>query len=299
MELTLGKHHVVITHENKILFPKSKITKKMLAEYYLLIAPLMLPLIKDRPISMKRFPKGIGEEGFFQKNVSEGVPKWVKTVQVTRKEKENIHMVICNDKATLLWLVNQNCITPHIWLSRYDQPQIPDRMIFDLDPPTHGNFSMVIQGAHLLREILEDKLQLKTFINTTGSRGLHVVVPIKRENTSDEVRHFAHNIASYLVQQDPKLFTIESRKNNRGKKLYIDVLRNGYGQTAVAPYSVREHEGAPIALPISWSDLKKRHLTSDYFTIKNIKQYLSSAKNPWKDLNKSSQSLQKLLNKEL
>lgn len=293
MKLSFGRNTIEITHENKLLFPKSKITKKDLALYYQDVSEYMLPLIKDRPISLHRFPQGIGEEGFFQKNVPEGHPAWVKTVKVHRQEKESIQMVLCNHAATLLWLVNQNCITPHIWLSRIDRPEHPDRLIFDLDPPPKKGFEVVVKAAQTLREVLEEELHLPTFVNTTGSKGLHLVVPIKREWDFEKTRHFAHGIAELLVKRYPDEYTIETRKDKRRGRVYIDTIRNAYGQTVVAPYAVRAIEGAPIATPLHWEELKNKKLNSQFFHIGNIRKRLSSFKNPWALIEKKSCSLKR------
>ncbi len=280
---------VTITHPDKLLFPKSKISKKEMADYYQKISKRMLPLIKDRPISMKRYPQGITGLGFFQKNAPEGHPNWLKTARVGREGKGAIQMVLCNDLATLTWLANQNCITPHIWLSRIDKPRTPDRLIFDLDPPPKAGFKSVVEGAKALKELLEKKLKLKAFVNTTGSKGLHVVVPIKREFDFNEVRHFARQVAMMLVKSNPKKYTLEARKEKRRGRLYIDVVRNAFGQTVVAPYAVRALEGAPVATPIFWEELNNPSLKSNSFTIRTIKGRLK--KNPWAQLERSSKSL--------
>lgn len=284
---------VTITHPDKLLFPKSKITKRELSDYYRMIAKRMLPLIKNRPISMKRYPQGISKISFFQKNAPAGHPDWLKTVRVGRQGKEDIHMVLCNDLATLMWLANQNCITPHIWLSRIDKPRYPDRLIFDLDPPPKGGFQDVVGAAKALKEILEKKLKLKTFVNTTGSKGLHVVIPIKREFDFDVVRKFARSIASLLAKSDPKKYTTEIRKEKRKNRIFIDVVRNAFGQTVVAPYGVRAMEGAPVATPIYWEELKNKSLKSTSFTIRNIKSRLK--KNPWANLERSSKSIKQAM----
>jgi len=286
MKIKAGKYTVEITHPDKVLFSKGKITKQELAEYYRDVSSLMLPHIKDRPISMKRFPRGIKEEGFFQKNAPEGMPSWVKTATVKRKEKESIQMILCQEKATLIWLANQNCITPHIWLSKIDKPDLPDRMIFDLDPPPRKGFAAVVEGALMLREILEKEHKLKTFVTTTGSKGLHVVVPIKRKLHFDDVRRFARDIAQTLVETDPKKFTTEARKEKRKGRLYIDTMRNGRGQTVMAPYSVRPLEGAPIAMPLFWEELKDKSLRSDTYNIRNFRK--RGKKNPWAGMDRNA-----------
>ncbi len=278
-----------ISHPDKILFPKDKITKQELADYYASVSRLMLPLIKNRPISMKRYPRGIKQPGFFQKNAPEGMPSWVKTSKVSRKEREAIHMILCNDKKTLLWLANQNCITPHIWLSRVDKPLFPDRMIFDLDPPPRKGFKDVVEGAFMLKQALEKTFKLTPYVTTTGSKGLHVVVPIKRTRHFDEVRAFARSVAEHLVEYDPKKFTMQVRKNKRQGRLFIDILRNGEKQTVMAPYSVRPLDGAPIATPLSWDELKKSDLRSDTYNIRNFHKRLK--KNPWAGMDRSAKNL--------
>lgn len=289
MKLRAGGHAIEITHADKVLFPKGKITKEELARYYAKVARLMIPLIKDRPISMKRYPKGIKQGGFFQKNAPETLPSFVKTASVSRKEKGAARMILCNNVATLIWLANQNCIAPHIWLSRIDKPDIPDRMIFDLDPPARKGISAVIEGALILRQFLEKELKLKTFVNTTGSRGVHVVVPIKRGYGFKEVRAFAKAAAEELTSRHPKLFTHEVRKNKRGGKIYLDIMRNGYGQTVVAPFAVRPKEGAPIALPLSWSQLKNLS-SADAFTLRTF----SIRTNPWAGMTRAARSIKGL-----
>jgi len=278
---------VEITHVDKLLFPKDKITKADLIKYYELAAKRMLPLIKDRPITMKRYPNGIKKEGFVQKSASDYFPKWIKTVSVGRKGKSAIKMVLCNDKDTLKYLANQACITPHIWLSRKDSPDCPDRMIFDLDPPGK-NFALVLEAARDLRELLEKDFKLKAFVMTTGSKGLHVVVPIKREHTFDEVRGCAKAIGSLLVEKKPGKYTLNPRKTARGKKLFIDYMRNGYAQTTVAPYAVRALDGAPIATPITWREVTSS-LTAQKYHLKNISKRLT--KDSWSGMQRSSKSL--------
>ncbi len=204
--MKVGRFTVALTHPDKLLFPKSKITKEDLAAYYIDAAPKMLPHLRGRPISMVRYPQGISGEGFFQKHAPEDLPNWIRTVTAKRKEKESIQMLLCEHAATLVWFVNHYCITPHIWLSRIDKPRLPDRMIFDLDPPREKCFQMVVEGALALREILEDKYKLKAFVSTTGSRGLHVMVPIRRKHDFDVVRTFARSIAEefeILIQLAP------------------------------------------------------------------------------------------------
>jgi bifunctional non-homologous end joining protein LigD len=276
------------THVDKILFPKSKITKEKILLYYEKIAPLMLPLMQDRPVSMLRYPDGINGEGFYQKNVSEYFPKWIETVKIARKGEKDINMLLCNNKETLLYIANQGCLTPHLWLSRKDKLDYPDRLIFDFDPPSAKAFPKVMQAAKEMRSILED-VGLTPFVMTTGSRGLHIIVPIKREHPFEKVRAFAKKTAEFLVSKDPESYTTEVRLNKRKGRIFIDYLRNAYAQTAVAPYAVRAIEGAPVAAPLDWSEVKKE-LLPQKFTIENIVQR-ATKKNPWKNLEKSAKKL--------
>ena len=272
---------VEITNEDKVLFPKDKITKGDLIAYYATVAFRMLPLIKNRPISMKRYPDGIKKQGFVQKQVSDYFPDWIKTKAVKRKEKASIKMLVCNDKDTLRYLANQACITPHIWQSTLDSLKMPNRMVFDLDPPGK-DFVSAVEGAKFLREVLEHDFRLKSYVMTTGSKGLHVVVPLKPIHTFEEVRNFAKRIGKILVDEEPAHYTLIPRKSERRSKLFIDYLRNGYGQTAVAPYAVRALDGAPVAIPLSWNELNAS-LSPQSFTLKTIKRRLAKT-DPWKGM---------------
>ncbi len=193
-------------------------------------------------------------------------------------------MILCEGKETLLWLANQNCITPHIWLSKMDKPDLPDRMIFDLDPPTAKQFPIAVEGALYLRKIIETHGKLKAFVMTTGSKGLHVVVPIQRKHSFDHVRSMAYEIAKRLALEHPEKFTLEIRKNKRKGRVYIDTLRNGFAQTTVAPYAIRAIHGAPIATPLFWEELKDKNLRPNSYTLRNISSRLK--KNPWAGIEK-------------
>jgi len=301
-KIKVGRRTVRITHGDNILFPKSKITKDELIKYYHDIAKLMLPHMKNRPLTLQRFVDGIGKEGFYQKNASDYFPAWIKTKAIKKKEDGTVNYVVCNDGATLLYLANQLTITFHLWLSKIDKLTYPDKMIFDLDPSVKG-FAVVRTAARHLKKVLEDELGLITFLMTTGSRGLHVVVPLRRTADFDTVRQFARDVANVLVARYPKALTTEMRKAKRGKKIFIDYLRNAFAQTGVAPYSVRAKEGAPVATPIEWKELGTVH--PDTFTIKNIFKRLSRKSCPWQNVYKQVCSLVRarkrldgLLNKE-
>jgi len=298
MQRKVGNYIVETTNEDKILFPKSKITKKEFLDYYERIAAIMLPYVMNRPLSMQRFPQGIKGKGFYQKNTPDYFPQWVARFTVEKQEDGTVSYVLANNAATLVYLAQQDCIAMHPWLSLKDKSHIPDHMIFDLDPPKKNDFKRVVAAALALKEIVES-LGLVPFVKTTGSKGLHIMIPIKREYDFDEVKSYASSIADVLVAKEPQYYTREVRKDKRRGRVFIDVLRNTYGHTAVAPYSVRAYEGAPIAAPLEWDELKNAKLTSQKYTIKNIFRRLSKLQDPWQGAFKHARSLRALKKKLL
>jgi len=285
----IGKRSVELTHEDKILFPKDKITKSDLIAYYQHIAPVMLPYMKNRAISLVRHPDGISKKGFFQKNIADYYPDWIEWVKVSKEAGFNKN-VLCNNAATLVYLANQACITFHVWLSTIKKLNYPDRIVFDLDPATDKDFNRVKKTALELKEIIES-LGLVPFAMVTGSRGMHITIPIKPEYDFDHVRAFARSVADFLVQRDPKNLTTEIRLAKRKGRIFIDVARNAYAQTSVAPYSVRAKPGAPVATPVMWDEVAVKKLTPNQFTIKNIFARLKKIGDPWKNIKRSARSL--------
>ena len=285
-------HTIELTNQDKVYFPKSCIAKGELIAYYKAIAPFMLPYTKNRAISMQRFPDGITKEGFFQKNASDYFPDWITTIPIKNHGDSTVKYVVINDKATLVYLANQGNITPHTWLSKTDKIDYPDRIIFDLDPAGNASFKDVQWAASALKTFLEDTLNLPTFVMLTGSRGAHVIVPLKPKQTFDEVRTFALDCAQVLTEQSPNKVTVAMNKSDRGNKIFIDWLRNGFGATGVTPYAVRAKEGAPVATPLTWNDFL--HATSSQqYTIRTIFAYLDTHSNPWENLKKQAVSLTK------
>jgi bifunctional non-homologous end joining protein LigD len=278
-----GRRDVEITHPGKVLFPDDGITKEDLAAYYRDAAGRMVPLVRDRPVSLQRFNNGIGGEGFFQKNVAKGVPPWVKRVEVPKRGGSLWH-VLANDAATLVWLANQNAITPHVWLSRADRPERPDRMIFDLDPPRDDEFSLVRRTARELGDVLREA-GVEPFAMTTGSRGIHVVVPLQRRYAFDQVRDAAVAVAEQVVERRPRDLTLEFYKRKRDGRLFVDVNRNGYAATAVPPYAVRARPGAPVATPLHWDELSDRRLSAQRWTIRTV---LDRDADLWKDIGRAA-----------
>ncbi|MDP3889079.1 MAG: non-homologous end-joining DNA ligase [bacterium] len=290
-KIKIGKYTVELTHEDKVLFPKEHITKRELINYYRRIASVMIPHIENRPLTMHRFVNGIDQEGFYQKDAADYFPLWIVRKPLKKKEDGVVRYVICNNAATLVYLANQLSITQHVWLSKINKLNYPDRMIFDLDPSPGVTFSTVRWVAKKLKELLEE-LAFKPFVMTTGSRGVHVVVPLKPVHTFDMVRDFARDVAYILAREYPQKITIEMRKAKRGKCVFLDTLRNAFGQTGVAPYSVRAKSGAPVATPIAWDELfKKGGITPQKYTIKNIFRRLGAQGDVWENIDSSACTL--------
>jgi len=287
----IGNRTIAMDNLDKVIFPEIEYTQGDLLEYYRQISDVMLPYMENRPLTLQRFPDGITEEGFYQKAAPDYFPDWISTTSIKLGKGGRQKQVICNNVATLAYLVDQGCITFHIWQSREDKINHPDRLIFDLDPPD-DNFSLVKEAAFKLKDLLEE-LELNPFVMTTGSRGLHLVVPLRRSHTFDEVRSFAKKVADYLAEKNTDLFTTDVRKKKRNNRLFLDYLRNAYGQNSVAPYSVRAKPEAPVATPLDWSELKNKGLNSQTYTVKNIMRRMGQKEDPWKGMQKHACLLDK------
>lgn len=276
--LRAGRHTVRLNRPDKVLFPDDGLTKAGLVAYYRRVAPLMLPHLRGRPLMLELHPDGLGGGTFMQKEIPAHYPQWIHRAQVG-KEGGTVTHVLCDDTATLLHLAAQACVTPHRWLARADRPHHPDRLVFDLDP-SGDDFEAVREAATWLGELL-DQLRLPFRLMTTGSRGLHAVVPLDRSADTDEVRAFARDAADLLAARHPGELTTAARKTDRGDRLYLDIQRNGYAQTAVAPYAVRALPGAPVAAPISRDDLADGALTARRWTAADAGDLVRA--DPWKD----------------
>ena len=284
---------VVIEADNldKVLFPKSGLTKEDLISYYRRISDTMLPHVRDRAVSMERYPDGISEQGFYQKEAPDHFPTWVNTKRLKNRGEGHTTYTVVNKAATLVYMADQAVVTPHVWLSRVDRPEKPDRLIFDLDPAAE-DFGPVRRAARTLRAALED-VGLAPFLMTTGSRGLHVVVPLDRSSDFGDARAFAEGIAELVAAERPDELTTEQRKNKRRGRLFLDTARNAYGQTGVAPYSVRARTNAPVATPLDWDELGNSALTSDMYTVSSIFRRLGQREDPWKGIGRHARGLEK------
>ena len=281
---------VRLSRPEKILFPEDGVSKADLATYYSRVAGRMLPFLRDRPISMTRFPDGITGHSFVQKNVPEYFPDWMRRVEV-KKQDGIVEHVICDKAATLVYLANQACIEPHAFLSRAGRLDFPDQLIIDLDPPGEERFPDARRAALWVRELLEGDLGLRGYVRTTGGNGLHVHVPLNRQAGFDAVRDFAHQVARVLAARHPDVLTAEQRKDKRGDRVYLDMMRNGYAQTAVASYAVRACTGATVATPLSWEEAEDDGLTPRRFTIRSVLD--REPPGPWDGFARHAQGLTK------
>lgn len=293
--MRIGRREIELSHADKLFFPadarfrQDGLTKGDLIRYYARIANTMLPFLRDRLVVMHRFPDGLAGEGFYHKEKPDYFPDWVDGETVRNQGGTDTTYVICQEPAALVYLANQACVTLHLWLSRRDALDRPDRLIFDLDPPGE-DFGAVKRLALEMRALLGD-LGLAAFAMTTGSRGLHVVVPLDRSQGFDGVRDFARQVARVIVSRHPDEVTIEARKAKRGQRIFVDVMRNAFGQTAVAPYSVRAKRGAPIATPVAWDEVKRSRLGPQSYTIGNIFRRLGRKPDVWAGMMDRAQSL--------
>jgi bifunctional non-homologous end joining protein LigD len=279
----------MITHPEKILFPDAGITKGELASYYEMIAPVMLPHLRRRPITMERFHRGIGAPGFFQKDVIKGFPEWLERVEVP-KHGGTVHHPIANDTRSLLWLANQNSITIHVWPSRMPNLYNPDICIFDLDPSKEDDLETLVKAALNLRDLLAE-LGLPSWIKTSGSKGFHIAVPLDGKSDFGTVAQFAHVVGKILVQRDPDNLTQEFSKVDRGGRILVDTGRNGYSATYAATYTVRAKPNAPVSAPCTWEELEKGDVGPRTFTLRTMAQRVSDVGDVWSDLLKKKRSL--------
>lgn len=285
----IGTHKIKITNPDKVLFQEEGITKWEVVEYYERIAETMLPHIKDRPLALQRFPEGIKEPGFFQKEAPEYFPDYLERVKVPLDDGSKQEEALCNNVASLVYLASLGTITPHIWLSSAGALRKPDKLVFDLDPSDEDDFATVKDGARSLRAMLED-LGFTCHVMTTGSRGLHVAAPLRPEHDFDETKEFARTVAHALEQSDPN-FTTKLRKEKRRGRIFVDYLRNEYAQTSVAPYALRAKPGAPVATPLEWEELSDSKLDPQSYTIANIFKRLGRKGDPWADFGRHKSSL--------
>ena len=280
----------MITHPDKVLFPDDGITKGELAAYYEAIAPIMVPHIRGRPVTMERFHHGIAEKGFFQKDVSKGFPAWLERVDVPKKDG-TVHYPLVNDTRSLLWMANQNSITPHVWTSRAPRLHQPDLCVIDLDP-MEDEPEVLRDAALAVRDLLLE-LDLTSWVKTTGSKGFHIVVPLDGELGSGEVYEFGDAVGKVLVGRDPGHLTREFAKVDRKGRIYVDTGRNGFGATFAAVYAVRPKPGAPVSAPCTWDELARGDASPRTFTLRGMANRIAEVGDLWSGMR--GQSLERAI----
>jgi len=279
----------MISHPDKILFPEDGITKGELASYYEMIAPVMLPHLRGRPITMERYHRGITAPGFFQKDVVKGFPEWLERVEVPKKDG-TVHHPIANDARSLLWLANQNSITIHVWPSRAPNLYYPDICVFDLDPSNENEPERLRNAALMVRDFLGE-LGLTSWVKTSGSKGFHIAVPLDGKSDFGVVARFAHVVGRVLVERDPENLTQEFSKVDRAGRILVDTGRNGYSATFAATYTVRAKAGAPVSAPCTWDEVSSGAVGPRTFTLRMMEKRIAEVGDLWKDLLKSKRSL--------
>ena len=284
----------MITHPEKVLFPDAGITKGEMAAYYESVAPIMVPHIRGRPITMERYPNGIQKKGFMHKDVSKGFPEWLERVEVPKKDG-TVHHAIVTDTRSLLWLANQNTITPHVWSTRAPDLYHPDICVFDLDPSVEDP-DMLRSAALGLRDFLVE-LGLPSWIKTSGSKGFHIAVPLDGKANAGEVSLFAHEVGAMLVKLAPDHLTQEFSKVDRGRRILVDTGRNGYSATWAAPYAVRAKPGAPISAPCSWQEVEKGTIGPQSLTLRLMARRIADVGDLWADMRKRKRSLARAIAK--
>ncbi|MDW5597167.1 non-homologous end-joining DNA ligase [Conexibacter stalactiti] len=280
---------VEISKPDKALFP-SGVTKLDLARHYERVAEVMLPHVTERPLNLQRFPDGVSNGGIFQRQKPDYFPDWIDSAQTPKQGGDPVTHVVAADAATLVYLANQAAVTLHAWTSRRDRLDRPDRLIVDLDP-SGGSAEDVRQAALAFGAILRDELELPPFALATGSRGYHVVVPLQRRHDHDEVRAFARDLGRLAVARDPERLTLEQRKAKRGGRILVDVQRNAYAHTAVAPYSVRALPAATVATPLRWEELDDPATRPDRWSIRSLPARLARGGDPWASIDDDAHAL--------
>jgi bifunctional non-homologous end joining protein LigD len=278
----------VITHPEKVLFPEDGITKGELAAYYEAIAPVLLPHIAGRPLTLERYPSGIGKQGFWQKDVSKGFPDWLERASVPKKDG-TVHHALVRDVRSLLWIANQNTITPHVWPSRAPDLYQPDVCVFDLDPLVDE--PEVLRDAALRVRDCLGELGLPSWLKTTGSKGFHIAVPLDGQAGYGEVARFAHAVGRLLVERDPRHLTQEFHKADRAGRIFVDTGRNEYSATFAAAYAVRARRGAPVSAPCTWEELERGVALPQTFTLRTMADRVGAVGDPWADMWKQKWSL--------
>jgi bifunctional non-homologous end joining protein LigD len=270
---------VEVTHPERVVFPGDGVTKSELVDYYLAVAGAALPLVAGRPVSLQRFPDGLARPGFYQKQLGAHAPDWIERVTVPKAGGGTVTHMVFRHAEDLAWIANQGGITPHVWLSQVGSLERPDLLVFDLDP-AGDDLSVVLGAARRLRALLAE-LALPAHVKTTGSRGLHVAVPLEPEATTGETEAFAYDVARALAERDPERLTTEWLLEDRKGRLLVDTACNRWAQTIAAPYAVRALAGAPVSVPLAWEELDEPGFHPRRHTLRSVPARLASTPDPW------------------
>ena len=284
----------MITHPDKLLFPEDGITKGDLARYYEQVAPVMLPHVSGRPLTMERYPAGIDKKGFIQKDVSKGYPDWLERVELEKREGTLWHPLL-NDTRALLWAANQNCITPHVGSSRVPHLQQPDLCVFDLDPSVQDSAALR-RAALAVRDTLAE-LGLRSWVKTSGSKGFHIAVPMDSQTRFEPLALFAHGVGALLVQRNPAQLTQEFLKSERQGRILVDTGRNAFSATYAAPYAVRARRGAPVSAPCTWQEVESGEVGPESFRLEDMPERVTRVGDLWGDLHAEPASLESAVKK--
>jgi bifunctional non-homologous end joining protein LigD len=271
---------MALSNLDKVFYKKAGVTKGDVIDYYRQAYPVMKRHLDGRPLTLHRYPDGVHEDGFYQKQAPDYLPDFVERVEIEKREDGKQQQIVCDSEATVAYLANLGTIEFHIWLSRLERLNYPDKMVFDLDPP-HDDFEAVRQAALDLRNLLRE-MKAESYVMTTGSSGLHVAVSLEPEYLFDRVRSVVEMMASWVAAQFPEKYTTEVRKDKREGRLFLDIARNAYAQTSVAPYSLRSREQCSVAAPLDWGELHDSELHSRTYTIENTFRRLGQKDDPWK-----------------
>ncbi len=283
----------MITHPEKLLFPADGITKGEVCAYYQAVAEVMVPHVAGRPVTMERYPAGIDKKGFIQKDVSRGFPDWLRRVEIPKRaggEDEGVvHYPLVGDARGLVWLANQNAITPHVWTSRLPELRRPDLCVFDLDP-SRDEPARLRAAALAVRALLAE-LGLASFVKTSGSKGFHIVVALDGQADFEPVRRFSQGAGAALVKRHPALFTQEFIKADRDGRIFVDTGRNGFGATFAAVYALRPQPGAPVSAPCTWAEVESGAVAPRTFTLRTMPARLAEAGDLWRALHDTPHAL--------
>jgi bifunctional non-homologous end joining protein LigD len=275
----VGDRTISCTNVDRVVFVESGITKGEIINYYRDVADVMVPELRGRPLSMVRYTKGIAGGGFFQKHWQKHYPTWIDSVEISGKT--HVIYPICNEAASLVYFANQGAIEMHVCTARGASDH-PDELVFDLDPP-EGRFDLVRQVARILHELLGE-LGLPTFVKTSGSKGLHVVAPLDGRASYSEVQALCGAVSRQLCARHEDVVTTEFYKKDRKGRLFLDTMRNSFGSTVVAPYSLRGRPGAPVSTPIEWKEVDDPKLAADGLKLRAVLDRLEAWGDPWSEL---------------